>query len=47
MSKWKQRNGDSATYRNLIAAFEQAGRGDFAKKVQKTAGKYGDPQYHV
>ena len=40
LEKWKQYNGPRATYRKLIAAFEQAGRKDFAGIVQKVAGKY-------
>ena len=39
LEKWKQYNGSSATYRNLIAAFERAGHKDFAETVQKMAGK--------
>ena len=39
LEKWKQYHGSSATYRNLIAAFEQAGRKDFADNVCKIAGK--------
>jgi hypothetical protein len=39
LGKWKQYNGPSATYKNLIAAFEQAGHKDFAETVQKLAGK--------
>lgn len=33
--KWKQSNGASATYRNLIAAFEKANRKDYAETVNK------------
>ena len=40
LGKWKQYNGPRATYRKLIAAFEQAGHKDFAGTVQKVAGKY-------
>ena len=40
LEKWKQYNGPRATYRKLIAAFEQAGHKDFAGTVQKVAGKY-------
>ena len=39
LEKWKQHHGSSATYRNLIAAFEQAGHKDFADNVCKIAGK--------
>ena len=39
LEKWKQYHGSSATYRNLIAAFEQAGHKDFADNVRKIAGK--------
>ena len=39
LEKWKQYHGSSATYRNLIAAFEQAGHKDFADNVCKIAGK--------
>ena len=50
LEKWKQYNGPRATYRKLIAAFEQAGHKDFAGTVQKVAGKYNDcelrMQYH-
>ena len=38
LEKWKQCNGSRATYRNLIAAFEQADRKDFAGKVHEIAG---------
>ena len=38
LRKWKQYSGPSATYRKLIAAFEQAGRKDFASKVYEIAG---------
>ena len=40
LEKWKQYNGPGATYRKLIAAFEQADHKDFAGTVQKMAGKY-------
>ena len=40
LEKWKQHNGPGATYRKLIAVFEQAGYKDFAGTVQKMAGKY-------
>ena len=40
LEKWKQYNGSGATYRKLIAAFEQADHKDFAGTVQKMAGKY-------
>ena len=40
LEKWKQYNGPRATYRKLIAAFEQAGHKDFAGVVQNVAGKY-------
>ena len=40
LEKWKQYNGPRATYRKLIAAFEQAGHKDFTGIVQKVAGKY-------
>ena len=39
LEKWKQYHGSSATYRNLIAAFEEAGHKDFADNVRKIAGK--------
>ena len=39
LEKWKQYNGPRATYRNLIAAFEQAGCKNFASKVYERAGK--------
>ena len=39
LEKWKQYNGSRATYRKLIAAFEQAGRKDFASKVYEIAGR--------
>ena len=39
LQKWKQRNGSSATYSNLIATFEKAGHNDFAVKVCEIAGK--------
>lgn len=42
--KWKQLNGTSATYRNLIAAFEKAKRKDLVEMVNKIVprmpGKY-------
>ena len=40
LGKWKQYNGPRATYRKLIAAFEQADHKDFAGTVQKMASKY-------
>ena len=40
LEKWKQLNGSSATYGNLIVAFEQAGRKDYVNKVYEIAGKY-------
>ena len=40
LEKWKQYNGPRATYRKLIAAFEQADHKDFAGIVQKVASKY-------
>ena len=40
LEKWKQYNGPRATYRKLIAAFERAGRQDFASKVYEIAGRY-------
>ena len=39
LEKWKQCNGSTATYRNLIGAFERAGHKDFAETVQRIAGK--------
>ena len=39
LEKWKQHNGSSATYRNLIVAFERADRKDYASKVHEIAGK--------
>ena len=39
LEKWKQCNGPSATYRNLIATFEQADRKDAASKVYEIAGR--------
>ena len=35
LEKWKQYNGPRATYRKLIAAFEQAGHKDFTGVVKK------------
>ena len=40
LEKWKQYHGSSATYRNLTAAFEQAGHKDFADNVHKIAGEF-------
>ena len=39
LQKWMQYNGSRATYRNLIAIFERAGRKDFASKVYEIAGR--------
>ena len=39
LEKWKQSQGSSATYRNLIAAFERAGRKDYADTVRTIASK--------
>ena len=38
LEKWKQYNGSTATYKNLIVAFERAGHKDFAETVQRIAG---------
>ena len=38
MQKWKQTLGDRATYKNLIAAFENAGYQDYADFVYKIIG---------
>ena len=46
LEKWKQYNGPRATYRKLIAAFEQTGHKDFAGTVQKVAGKYNYSELH-
>ena len=35
---WKQRLGDKATYKELIAIFERAGRQDYADMVSKIFG---------
>lgn len=34
MKRWKQRLGSSATYNNLISAFERAGYKDYAEIVK-------------
>ena len=34
LHKWKQREGDAATYRNLIGVFEKAGYPEFADTVR-------------
>ena len=39
LGKWKQNLGSDATYRNLISAFECAGRKDFADAVYAIASK--------
>ena len=35
MAEWKQKNGDNATYNNLIGAFERAGYQLFADNIKK------------
>ena len=35
LRRWKQKNGQAATYNNLIIAFENAQRQDFAETVKK------------
>ena len=47
LEKWKQHNGPGATYGKLIAAFEQASHKDFARAVQKVAGKYNYGELHM
>ena len=39
LGKWKQHLGSDATYRNLMSAFERAGRKDFADTVYAIASK--------
>ena len=34
LEMWKQKNGDSATYNNLIGVFQRAGHEDYAATVR-------------